>query len=78
MALRDRISRKAAQKAAADQAPDTFLLSPAKASFPDNVLPAPLAGGPTDSYVKDDSLSLAQQSEIGLTANVYHIFDLRR
>src|SRR5271155_3377964 len=31
----------AAQKAAADQPPDTFLLSPAKAAFPNNVLPAP-------------------------------------
>jgi phospholipase C len=61
----------AAQKAAADQPPDTFLLSPAKAAFPNNVLPAPLAGGPSDSYVKNDDLSLAMQSEIGLTATAY-------
>ena len=37
---------KAQQSAAADQAPDTFLLSPAKIPFPGNVLPAPLVGGP--------------------------------
>jgi phospholipase C len=60
---------QAAQSAATDQAPDTFLLSPAKTAMP--VLPAPLAGGPTDSYIKGDSLSLAQQSEIGLTLAGY-------
>ncbi|MGD0300936.1 MAG: alkaline phosphatase family protein, partial [Bryobacteraceae bacterium] len=62
---------KAAQLAATDQAPDTFLLSPAKTPFPSHILPAPLAGGPTDSYVKNDSLTLAQQSELGLTASGY-------
>jgi phospholipase C len=61
----------ATQKAASDQAPDTFLLSPNKTSFPGGVLPAPLAGGPTDSYVKGDSLTLAQQSQIGLPASYY-------
>ena len=60
---------QAAQSAATDQAPDTFLLSPAKNAYP--VLPAPLVGGPKDSYVSGDSLTLAQQSEIGLTANAY-------
>jgi phospholipase C len=60
---------QAAQSAATDQAPDTFLLSPAKTAFP--VLPAPLVGGPTDSYVKGDSLALAQSSELGLTASGY-------
>ncbi len=60
---------QAAQSAATDQAPDTFLLSPAKTALP--VLPAPLVGGPTDSYIKGDSLSLAQQSEIGLTSAGY-------
>src|ERR1700722_7950559 len=41
---------RCAQTAAMDPAPDTFLLSPAKASFPNNVMPAPLVGGPADSY----------------------------
>jgi phospholipase C len=63
--------RYAEQHASSDMAPDTFLLSPPKGSFPSNVLPAPLAGGPTDSYVPKDSLSLAQQSEIGLTSAGY-------
>ena len=53
---------KAAQSAAADKKPDAFLLSPEKSSFPTNNLPAPLTGGPTDSYVSSDSLSLAQAS----------------
>ena len=61
---------QAAQSAATDQAPDTFLLSPAKTALP--VLPAPLVGGPSgDSYVKGNSLTLAQQSEIGLTPAAY-------
>ena len=60
---------QAAQSAATDEAPDTFLLSPSKTAFP--VLPAPLVGGPSDSYVKGDSLTLAQQSEIGLTSQAY-------
>jgi phospholipase C len=59
------------QKAASDQAPDAFLLSPAKASFTNNVLPAPLVGGPTDSYVKNDSLTLAEESENGLPQDYY-------
>ena len=61
---------QAAQSAATDQAPDTFLMSPAKTAFPP-VLPAPLVGGPKDSYVTGDSLTLAQQSELGLTAAGY-------
>jgi len=59
------------QHAAADQAPDAFLLSPAKLSFPNNVLPAPLVGGPKDSYVTGDSLTLAEQSENGLPDDYY-------
>jgi len=62
---------KAAQSAAADQAPDTFLLSPAKTAFPNTVLPAPLVGGPSDSYITGDSLTLAQQSQNGLTTAGY-------
>jgi phospholipase C len=60
------------QKAATDAAPDAFLLSPSStAPFPGSVLPAPINGGPTDSYVKNDSLKLAQQSENGLPADYY-------
>jgi len=35
---------KAAQSAATDEIPDTFLLSPTKSTFPNAVLPAPLTG----------------------------------
>jgi phospholipase C len=62
---------KAQQSAASDQQPDTFLLSPVKTSFPKNVLPAPLVGGPKDSYIKGDSLTLAKQSENGLPDDYY-------
>ena len=62
---------KAVQSAATDMSSDAFLLNPPKTTFPNNVLPAPLAGGPTDSYIKGDSLTLAQQSENGLPANYY-------
>src|SRR6201996_2732716 len=62
---------KAAQAAAKDQAPDAFLLSPDKNDFQGNVLPAPLVGGPTDSFIKNDSLALAKQSENGLPADYY-------
>jgi phospholipase C len=62
---------KAEQSAAYDETPDAFLLSPTTTTFPNNVLPAPLVGGPQDSYVKDDSLSLARQSENGLPADYY-------
>jgi phospholipase C len=62
---------KAEQTAAYDEAPDAFLLSPAKTTFPGDVLPAPLVGGPQDSYVKNDSLTLARQSENGLPADYY-------
>jgi phospholipase C len=62
---------KAKQHAASDVAPDAFLLSPAKTTFPDDKLPAPLVGGPKDSYVKDDSLALAEASENGLPSDYY-------
>src|SRR3984957_14462785 len=62
---------KAQQSAAVDQASSTFLLSPPKVSFQNQVLPAPLTGGPMDSYVKGDSLSLAAQSENGLPSTYY-------
>jgi phospholipase C len=63
--------QKFSQSAAKDQAPDAFLLSPGKADFQGSVLPAPLVGGPTDSFVKNDSLKLAKQSENGLPADYY-------
>jgi phospholipase C len=62
---------KAEQNAAKDQTPDAFLLSPPKDDFQGAVLPAPLVGGPQDSFVKNDSLSLAKQSENGLPADYY-------
>jgi phospholipase C len=62
---------KVEQKAATDAPPDAFTLSPATKSFPHSVLPAPLVGGPADSYIKDDSLQLAVQSENGLPADYY-------
>jgi phospholipase C len=62
----------AAQLAASDEAPDAFLLSPSKAPFTGDVLPAPLVGGPTVSYIPNNSLELAEQSENGLTLGGYH------
>ncbi|HEY1312340.1 MAG TPA: alkaline phosphatase family protein [Steroidobacteraceae bacterium] len=62
---------KAQQHAAADPAADAFLLNPAKTTFPNGVLPAPLVGGPKDSYVTGDNLALAQQSENGLPEDYY-------
>ncbi len=61
----------AEQKAADDKAPDGFLLSPPTNSFQGSVLPAPLNGGPTDSYVTNDSLKLAKASENGLPSDYY-------
>jgi phospholipase C len=62
---------KAQQKAASDPAADAFLLSPAKSSFPGNVLPAPLVGGPKTSFIPNDSLTIAEQSENGLPPEYY-------
>ncbi len=61
----------AEQQAATDQAPDAFLLNPNKSSFLGSVLPAPLVGGPKDSFVANDSLTLAKKSENGLPADYY-------
>jgi phospholipase C len=62
---------KAEQLAASDTSSDGYLLDPSASSFAGSVLPAPLVGGPTDSYVKNDSLTLAVQSENGLPADYY-------
>ena len=61
----------AEQKAALDSRPDEFNLTPAKSLFPGSVLPAPQVGGPKDSYIPNDSLTLAVQSENGLPADYY-------
>jgi phospholipase C len=50
---------------------DEFLLSPDKEYFPNQKLPAPLVGGPKDSYIANDSLDLAEQSENGLPPEYY-------
>src|SRR5271170_6354342 len=74
---------KVEQKAAADQAPDAFLLSPDKVPFPNQVLPAPLTGGPSEAasyfptanpltnapYTSQQLLNFAAQSENGLPAS---------
>jgi len=59
---------KAEQKAALDMGTgkDEFLLSPDKVPFPGHVLPDPLAGGPTTSYITSGKLSDAVASENGL------------
>jgi phospholipase C len=62
---------KAEQTAATKEGGDGFTLSPTPAAFPKSVLPAPLVGGPQDSYIPDDSLTLAVQSENGLPADYY-------
>jgi len=62
---------KAEQHAALDPTADAFLLNPAKTAFSGGVLPAPLVGGPTDSFIKGDSLKLARQSENGLPPEFY-------
>src|SRR5579863_3803487 len=48
---------KAAQLAATDGSSDGYLLDPTTTTFSGSVLPAPLVGGPTDSYVQNDSLT---------------------
>jgi phospholipase C len=50
---------------------DAFLLNPPKYEFSGDKLPAPLVGGPKDSYVTGDSLTLAEQSETALPADYY-------
>ena len=62
---------KAEQTAAYNEKPDAFLLSPAKTTFQGDTLPVPLVGGPQDSYVPEDNLALATQSENGLPADYY-------
>jgi phospholipase C len=63
---------KARQLAATDMATkntDAFLLSPPKTEFPNDTLPAPLAGGPTTPFVS--SVAEAEAVENGLSPNYY-------
>ncbi len=60
---------KAQQLAATDQAPDTFLLNPAKAHFPQNFLPTALAGGPPTPFLPN--VETAEAIENGLPADYY-------
>jgi phospholipase C len=62
----------AAQLASRDEKPDAFLLNPSKEPFAGDILPAPLVGGPTVSYIPGNSQELAEQSENGLTLGGYH------
>jgi phospholipase C len=59
------------QNAASDTGTDPFLLSPTKDPFPGGILPPPLVGGAKDSYIPNDSLQLAQESENGLPQEYY-------
>jgi phospholipase C len=74
----------AAQQLSATDTGDSFLLSPPKTEFPENVLPAPLVGGPSGAaYVPNvcatgtlesqcpGSLALAIASENGLPPEYY-------
>jgi len=63
--------RKAEQRAASDTGSDPFLLSPAKSSFPNEILPPPLVGGAKTSYIPNNSLKLAEASENGLAPEYY-------
>lgn len=62
---------EAKQQSASDRAPDDFLIGPPKTPFAHNVMPAPLVGGPKESYVAGDSLQLAKESENGLPDDYY-------
>ena len=77
---------RANQSAATDMgSADAFLLSPPKQPFPNNVLPAPLVGGPKVSYITNEcssstpitqcsaSLDLAKQSKSGLEQSYYQL-----
>jgi phospholipase C len=75
---------KGQQLAAVDAGGDPFLLSPPKTEFPGNILPSPLVGGPSGAaYIPNacaagtpesqcaESLTLAQESENGLSPEYY-------
>src|SRR5271154_4046221 len=60
---------KAHQLAATDSGNDPFLLSPRKSEFPNDKLPAPLAGGPTAPFIS--SIPEGQFIENGLAPEYY-------
>jgi phospholipase C len=60
---------KAHQLAASDTGSDPFLLSPRKSEFPNDKLPAPLAGGPTAAFIS--SIPEGQFIENGLAPEYY-------
>jgi phospholipase C len=60
---------KAQQLAATDQAPNAFLLNPAKTQFPQNFLPTALAGGPPTPFLPN--VETAEAIENGLPADYY-------
>jgi phospholipase C len=60
---------KAHQLAASDSGSDPFLLSPRKSEFPNDKLPAPLAGGPTAPFIS--SIPEGQFIENGLAPEYY-------
>jgi phospholipase C len=62
---------KAEQQMAPDPAADAFLLGPAKRPFPNHLLPAPLVGGPKESFIEGNNLQLAKDSENGLPDDYY-------
>jgi phospholipase C len=60
---------KAQQLAGTDQAPDAFLLNPAKTQFPQDFLPTALAGGPPTPFLPN--VETAEAIENGLPADYY-------
>lgn len=65
------VNFKAAQQLAATDTGDQFLLSPPKQPYPKNIMPAALVGGPKDSYIPNDDLQTAIDSENGLPDDYY-------
>jgi phospholipase C len=60
---------QAHQLAAVDEPSDPFLLNPKKSEFPNDTLPAPLVGGPTNPFIP--SIPVGQAVENGLPADYY-------
>ena len=60
---------KAQQLSATDTGKDPFLLNPKTTEFANNILPTPLAGGPTNPFVS--SIPVAEAVENGLPSDYY-------
>ena len=67
----DRTSTRPSSRRPVTARPTPSCSTRPRARLPNGVLPAPLVGGPKDSYVTGDSLTLAQQSENGLPSDYY-------